>query len=64
VAKQSAQWRQWRPESLEYRLMSHRREIAVIGLGGVGLPVAAVLTRVLDRGFQLAVAALRADPEK
>jgi UDP-N-acetyl-D-galactosamine dehydrogenase len=45
VAKQSAEWRQWRPESLEYHLMSHRRKIAVIGLGYVGLPVAAAFAR-------------------
>jgi UDP-N-acetyl-D-galactosamine dehydrogenase len=40
-----AQWRQSRPESLEYHLMSHRRKIAVIGLGYVGLPVAAAFAR-------------------
>ena len=45
AAKQSAEWRQWRPESLEYHLMSHRRKIAVIGLGYVGLPVAAAFAR-------------------
>jgi len=45
VAKQTAKWRQWRPESLEYHLMSHRRKIAVIGLGYVGLPVAAAFAR-------------------
>src|SRR6267142_1642476 len=32
-------------ESLEYHLMSHRRKIAVIGLGYVGLPVAASFAR-------------------
>jgi UDP-N-acetyl-D-galactosamine dehydrogenase len=32
-------------ESLEYHLMSHRRKIAVIGLGYVGLPVAAAFAR-------------------
>jgi UDP-N-acetyl-D-glucosamine/UDP-N-acetyl-D-galactosamine dehydrogenase len=45
VAKQSAEWRQWRPESPEYHLMSHHRKIAVIGLGYVGLPVAAAFAR-------------------
>jgi len=45
VAKQSARWRQWRLESLEYYFMSHGRTIAVIGLGYVGLPVAAAFAR-------------------
>jgi UDP-N-acetyl-D-galactosamine dehydrogenase len=45
VAKQSAEWRQWRPESLDFHLMSHGRKIAVIGLGYVGLPVAAAFAR-------------------
>jgi len=45
VAKEWAKRRQWRPESLEYHLMSHRRKIAVIGLGYVGLPVAAAFAR-------------------
>jgi UDP-N-acetyl-D-glucosamine/UDP-N-acetyl-D-galactosamine dehydrogenase len=45
VAKQSAEWRQWRPESLEYHFMSRDRKIAVIGLGYVGLPVAAAFAR-------------------
>lgn len=45
AAKQVAEWRQARPGSLEYHLMSHRRKIAVIGLGYVGLPVAAAFAR-------------------
>jgi UDP-N-acetyl-D-glucosamine/UDP-N-acetyl-D-galactosamine dehydrogenase len=36
----------WRPENLEYHLMSHPRKIAVIGLGYVGLPVAVAFARV------------------
>jgi UDP-N-acetyl-D-glucosamine/UDP-N-acetyl-D-galactosamine dehydrogenase len=35
----------WRPEGLEYHLMSHHRKIAVIGLGYVGLPVAVAFAR-------------------
>jgi len=45
VAKQLAEWRQWRRESLEYQFMAHGRKIAVIGLGYVGLPVAVSFAR-------------------
>jgi UDP-N-acetyl-D-galactosamine dehydrogenase len=45
AAKQSAERRQGRSKGLEYHLMSHHRKIAVIGLGYVGLPVAAAFAR-------------------
>src|SRR5689334_16796120 len=45
LAKQSPERRQWPLERLEYYFMSHGRKIAVIGLGYVGLPVAAAFAR-------------------
>src|SRR3954451_3780035 len=45
VAKQSQGWRQWPLKRPEYQFMSHGRKIAVIGLGYVGLPVAAAFAR-------------------